>query len=128
MDTFGNRLKSLRKTKNLTQEELAKLLNIAKSTVSNWENENRFPDKDMLNKLVNFFDVSLDYLFGRTDEEKSNIVTYNIVPKDIIDPNTFMDYAKTIFLSSEVSEDALEKIYRDISELYWQSIDMNRKK
>ena len=128
MDTFGNRLKSLRKTKNLTQEELAKLLNVAKGTVSNWENENRFPDKDMLNKIADTFKVSMDYLLGRTNEEKLTIATPNITKKDIKDHNTFMEDAKALFMNDDVAEEDLEKIYRDISELYWEAKEINKKK
>lgn len=128
MNTFGNNLKMLRIEHGWTQTELAKLLNVAKGTVSNWENENRFPDKDMLNKIADTFKVSMDYLLGRTDEEKLTIATPNITKKDIKDHNTFMEDAKALFMNDNVAEEDLEKIYRDISELYWEAKEINKKK
>lgn len=128
MNTFGNNLKMLRIEHGWTQTELAKLLNVAKGTVSNWENENRFPDKDMLNKIADTFKVSMDYLLGRTNEEKLTIATPNITKKDIKDHNTFMEDAKALFMNDDVAEEDLEKIYRDISELYWEAKEINKKK
>lgn len=67
MGTFQERLKFLRKERNLTIEELAKNLGSAKSTISRYENGLREPKKDFLELLCNYFDVSTDYLLGKTD-------------------------------------------------------------
>jgi transcriptional regulator with XRE-family HTH domain len=75
LNTFGERLKKLRNDKQLTGEELGKILNVTKVAVSNWESGNRTPDADMLIKLADFFDVSLDYLLGRTDDPNTVILT-----------------------------------------------------
>ncbi len=72
MKKFGNVLKELRNEKHLTGEELGKKLNVTKVAISNWENGNRTPDTDMLKKIANYFEVSLDYLLGRTDERNLN--------------------------------------------------------
>ncbi len=61
---FGDRLKSLRKQKNLTQEQLAKRLWVTKSIISAYESNSRFPSLDMLVKLSYTFNVSTDYLLG----------------------------------------------------------------
>lgn len=66
MDTFGEILRELRLEKNLTQNAFGKIFSVEKGTVSNWENENRFPDKNMLNAIADYFNVSLDYLLGRS--------------------------------------------------------------
>lgn len=60
--TFGKRLKELRLEKGINQIDFAKIFNVAKGTVSNWESDNRFPDKEMLIDIAKYFDVSLDYL------------------------------------------------------------------
>ncbi|MGJ0908831.1 helix-turn-helix domain-containing protein [Clostridium botulinum] len=65
---FGDRLKELREEKDLTQEELGKLLNVSRQTVSGYEAENIEPNINNLVKLANIFSVSLDYLLGRTKE------------------------------------------------------------
>ena len=61
---FGERLKQLRKTHNLTQQQLATRLNVAKSIISYYENGERFPSNDVLIKISKSFHVSVDYLLG----------------------------------------------------------------
>ncbi len=67
MASFGSRLRSLRQNKNLRQEDLAKILKVARATVGRYENDERFPDKETLHSIADYFDVSLDYLLLRTD-------------------------------------------------------------
>lgn len=69
---FGNRLKELRTEKDITGEDLGKILNVTKAAISNWESGNRSPDSNTVIKIADFFDVSLDYLYGKTDS-KHNI-------------------------------------------------------
>lgn len=63
------RLKQLRTTYGLNQSEMASAFNIAQNTFSNWENGKREPDFDALQSLSDFFNVSVDYLLGRNDNE-----------------------------------------------------------
>ena len=67
---FLSRLKNLRKNANLSQVEFAKKFNIANGTVGNWESGKRQPDQEMLTKIADYFDVSVDYLLGRTNTPK----------------------------------------------------------
>ena len=60
-----NRIRELRKEKNLTQTDLAKLLNTTTSNVSGWECGKWQPDNDTLIKLAEIFNVSVDYLLER---------------------------------------------------------------
>lgn len=62
MKTLGCRLKSLRKNMQLTGEEFGAKMNVSKPTVSLWESDKRTPNAEMLQKIANFFDVSVDYL------------------------------------------------------------------
>lgn len=59
------RLKQLRKDAHLTQAQLAKELNVAQNTLSNWENGNRAPDADTLVRIAEYFNVSVDYLLEK---------------------------------------------------------------
>jgi len=59
-------IRELRTSRGLSQVELAKKLSVTKQTVSNWENDNIQPSIDMLERLADFFNVSTDYLLGRT--------------------------------------------------------------
>ncbi len=65
--TFGERITQLRKEKAMTQDELAKDLNITRGSLSMYETDKRFPDKDTLKLFANYFCVSADYLLGITD-------------------------------------------------------------
>ncbi len=64
---LGERLKKLRKEKNMTQEELGAILGRTKFNISNYEMGRRQPDNDTLRALSDFFDVSTDYLLGKTN-------------------------------------------------------------
>lgn len=68
-----NIIREERLNKGLNQPELAKILNVTKQTISNWENGNRIPDANTLSKLSELFDCSVDYLLGRTDKRNNSI-------------------------------------------------------
>lgn len=61
---FGNRLKTLRIKKKLTQQQLADLLGLTKSVMSAYENGLRYPAYDVLIKIARIFKVSTDFLLG----------------------------------------------------------------
>ncbi|WP_083205824.1 MULTISPECIES: helix-turn-helix domain-containing protein [Selenomonas] len=63
-----NRMKLLREQHNLSQTDLAKKLNISRQSYNFYENEKRDPDTAMLVRIADFFNVSLDYLLGRTND------------------------------------------------------------
>lgn len=65
-DMFARRLKELRTEKNLTQAALAAVLNVDRTAVIKWENGERETSFAMLIKIADYFDVTLDYLLGRT--------------------------------------------------------------
>lgn len=62
-----NTIRALRKEKNLTMKELGKMMGVAESTISMYENGYREPDAKTLIRLADFFSVSTDYLLGRTE-------------------------------------------------------------
>lgn len=64
---FGERLKQLRTEKGLFQKELAKILGVSAGAIGMYENGKRTPDFEILNKIADYFNVSVDYLLGRTD-------------------------------------------------------------
>lgn len=68
---FAERLTKLRKAKKLTQQELADKLNISRATYAQYEIGRRKPDYETLEKLADYFNVSIDYLLGRTDIPES---------------------------------------------------------
>lgn len=76
MDTlFNEKLKELRKEKQITQKELANILEVSTTCYAGYEQGYREPDFKTLKKICLFFDVSADYLLGLEDETGSK--TYN---------------------------------------------------
>ncbi|MBQ4145303.1 MAG: helix-turn-helix domain-containing protein [Clostridia bacterium] len=69
---FSKRIKELRKTKKMTQRQLADLLFVDCSTVTKWETGKANPDFDKQQKLAEIFNVSMDYLLGRNSDYPSS--------------------------------------------------------
>lgn len=70
MFNFGTHLKELRKSRNITQKQLAKDIGASERGIQQYELGERKPTYDMLIALADYFDVSLDYLVGRSDDPK----------------------------------------------------------
>ncbi|ABS33754.1 helix-turn-helix transcriptional regulator [Clostridium botulinum] len=87
---FGDRLKELREEKQLTQEELGKFLNVSRQAISSYESEETEPSINNLIKLANIFNISLDYLLGRTKER------YNLNLEDKKNKDLIIDIIKVI--------------------------------
>ena len=68
---FPERLKQLRKEKGLSQIMLAKELGVSGGTVAMWETGKRKPQFEMFDKLCTFFDRSMDYILGASDDDRS---------------------------------------------------------
>lgn len=67
-NVFKNNLKNLRLEKNLGQIELAKKLNVSKGIISLWENGLREPNMSNLIAIAQFFDCSIDFLVGISED------------------------------------------------------------
>lgn len=83
-------IKSLRKEKGLTQVQLAEAFNLDQTAISKWENGKALPDTQMLIRLAAFFDVSTDYLLGRSklyypDRIKAENKTLSQNEKELLD-------------------------------------------
>lgn len=74
---MGEKLKSLRLEKNLTQKQIADRIGLAISAVSSYESGSRYPSYDVLVKLSRIFHVSTDYLLGITDKRNVDVTGLN---------------------------------------------------
>lgn len=89
MTTFGKRFKDLREKRNLTQEELVNMFNAKyftsfnKSTISQYENDKRKPEINVLENWADFFDVTIDYLLARTDNPKITFKDEKSIQNDL---------------------------------------------
>ena len=70
MSSFGSRLKHLRESNNIPQKDFAKMLNIANSTLSQYESDKRIPSDDVKVQIAQFFNVTTDYLLGNETPAK----------------------------------------------------------
>jgi PAS domain S-box-containing protein len=100
MQRFSSRLKKLRKEKNLSQADLAERLGYARTTIANYEQELRLPPLNTLFDIADFFEVSLDYLFGRTEIRsvfKDLILNNFEIPILLIEPQSgkIVDFNKS---------------------------------
>lgn len=71
-DLLVNRIKELRNVKQIKQIDLCKKLGVTQGALSSWENEKYEPDINSLKKLSEFFNVSIDYLLGRSDTSSTH--------------------------------------------------------
>jgi transcriptional regulator with XRE-family HTH domain len=83
---FGERLRELRKSNTkYTMKEFGRIFNLAESTISGYETGSRKPDMETIQRFADYFEVSTDYLLGRTDdpttsnkEENENLFFFDL--------------------------------------------------
>jgi transcriptional regulator with XRE-family HTH domain len=106
--TFGERLKEVRNSRNITLEKLAEDLETTKATLSRYENNLREPKVDFLNKVADYFQVSIDYLLGRTDDPNALVINRGPVKYEVDKDNPPDD--KTMDEVQELLKIAIQKI------------------
>jgi len=99
--TFHSRLRQLRQQHKLTQGELAEVLHLKPTAISNYESKRNEPSFDKLIALSDYFDVSCDYLLGVSDTYLP--VRGEVLDKDIVD---FFNLYQT--LSDPYKQDLIE--------------------
>ncbi len=81
MTSIGNRLKELRTGMGLSQSALAKIVGTTQSSINRYEQEDSQAPYKVLLWYADYFDVSMDYIFGRTDQPQGKLYDYQ--PKKI---------------------------------------------
>ena len=130
IQTIGTQIAKLRKDKNITQEDLAKKLGVSAQAVSKWENGGA-TDVEMLPEIADYFDVSMDFLFGKKTENTETAFTQQAYLERLdavqreMSANSMQVYNDTIkslvgfeFTDDEAKNDAINNItgafmYRD---------------
>ncbi len=102
MDKFCNNLKYLRKSRSLTQQELADVLGISRQGYAKYENDLGEPDISTLIKLADYFDVSVDSMIGRASNN------------DIVSTVKLSNFHKELIHSDEESLDKIITIWNVI--------------
>lgn len=118
---FGKRLTFLRKETTMTQEDLGKLFNVHKGTISKWESGSRTPDIDIIVKIANYFNVTTDFLLGLSDERKPSAKTIytgkelsDLVPsewREAIEEIEYLEFYQKM-KKDEINPDDLIEFYK----------------
>ena len=100
-----NRLRQLRKERNLTLEEMAKIINSNRGSLSRYELGEVELKQELAKQIADFFDVSIDYLLGYSDNRKPKADT-----KSGIDDFAYALYGETKDLTDEQKQDILDMV------------------
>jgi transcriptional regulator with XRE-family HTH domain len=131
--TFGKRLRILRKNRNLTQKDLADRFNVGESTIGMYERDEREPSFEFVKQLADFFNVTTDYLLGRTDdpnppeskdnEELGTLARINHLIKEYgIEQMGFFDIEKW----KQLSEEEIEEIVKHFEWVVHKAREKNK--
>lgn len=94
MSKFSIRLSELRQAGGLTQVELAKRLDISRSTLGMYELGRREPDIETLEKIADFFNVDMDFLLGNSDKTTKIIKRQELPLTDV--ERTLLNYFRSL--------------------------------
>lgn len=120
MREFGERLKKLRTNRHMTQDELGAIFESpkAQSTVGTWERGVRQPSMEDLVSIAKFFNVSIDYLLGISEEERRVEIYKKENPKELKD---FLQQNSILFNGSELSEEDKRRMTDILTGLFWEN-------
>lgn len=99
MDTVGRRLKILREGLGFSQKKMSELLEIAQSGVNRYENDHSEAPYKILLWYADYFDVSLDYIFCRTDKPQGKLYKYepNALKEKLSKQEDFSEFIEACF-------------------------------
>lgn len=95
------RLESLRKALNLSQRQLAKEIQVSQQNINFWETGKRNPKHESLEKLASFFDVSTDYLLGKSEIKNTS---------STLELTELLNYDTLTYKGEPLSKTQLEKL------------------
>lgn len=129
-------LKELRKLKDVKQEDVAKAIGISKSGYGYYEQGRSMPDPEMLLKLAEYFNVSVDYLLGNSDiKEPQNMDIpqeytdkYKVTKRDLKQHDDVLEHVQAFMMDDKADDEDKEKLVATINKLYWDSKTKNKKK
>lgn len=116
-----NKLSELRNSKKISQRQLAKILNVTQPMISGWEKGIYQIDNDTLKILADYFNVSTDYILGRTEN-----ATAKEMPLEL--KNILENEARVTLNGRLVTQEDKEKMLRILEALYYEAKELNKKK
>ena len=104
---FGDNLKDLREARHITQSQLAEYLQVSRPTIAGYETKNRQPDFEKLEKIADFFQVSIDFLISGTESANIELHVNKQIDENELDRDVIMAYRN---LSLESKQDTLKYV------------------
>ena len=95
MKEISQRLRALRETAKISQAKIANLIGTNQSAINRYENAQSVPPPTVLLWYADYFDVSMDYIYGRTDKPQGKLYEYN--PKITAEGEQFKQFIEMCF-------------------------------
>ena len=128
MIKYGDRLRSLREGYGLSQKELADRMKINRSTYARYETSSTQPDYDILNALADFYNVSVDYILGRTNNNQLQSKDERDIAKRLEQVRKDLENSDGLAFDGEpMSEEAKESLLESMELLFRQTQRINKK-
>ncbi len=124
---FGEKLKKLRTDANMSQDELAARLGITRRSIVYYETKSRYPkSRDVIAGIARIFNVSSDYLIDDRDEfvMKADL---KYGSDGVRDAQQLVSEIGGLFAGGRLKDEDRDKVFKAISDLYWESKEMNKK-
>lgn len=125
MASFADRLKELRINMGVGQKEVGALIDVSDSSIRKYESGERTPDPNALIKLATYFDVTVDYLLGRTDQPNKEFINEPKKPKDLL---KFLEQSEVMFDGVPLTEEDKEKVRKALELAFWDAKQQNKRK
>jgi len=112
MEVFAERLRSLREGMNISQAKVAKLVGTTQASINRYENKVGLPPHKTLLWYADYFDVSMDYIYGRTDQPHGK--HYEFRPKLMEDSEEMRQFIEMCFDPKSPMNDKLKQTLIDM--------------
>lgn len=128
-----NRIREIRNKRGLSGVEVAAYLNITPQYLYGFEKETRTLSADMASKLAEYFNVSVDYLLGRTDKENESDIQHEEVPpwatsKDVADFKKMLENDQPVLFDGvPIEGEKRQRVMDILSGLFWEAKELNKK-
>jgi len=114
MDIIAERIRSLRVGMKMSQAKIAKLIGTTQASINRYENKTALPPHKLLLWYADYFDVSMDYIYGRTDQPHGK--HYEFRPKIMEDSPEMRQFIEMCFDPNSPMNDKLKQTLIDMIE------------
>ena len=125
--TFGERIRELRKQKNLSQQEAANELNVSLRTLKNYELDKTLPrTRAIYERIATFYNVDINYLL-KEDEQFVVEANERYGARGKRQANELLAEVSGLFAGGEMDEEDMDEMMKAIQDAYWIAKKRNRK-